>query len=160
LTPSIISRMVRCVQSLSAHGFLRAPGWRQAGLFCTPPMSVRWRHGVSGRGRAVSCPSSTTSERPRGGCTETLVDGAPRCSRSLKRCAQGARVMRAIQRPAGSKNDARAHLLFPTRSPILARLWNFATTSCSSLVPTTPKSAKGISCSLNSAGKRNITSPP
>lgn len=33
------------------------------------------------------------------------------------------------------------------------------TTSCSNLVHTTPKSAKRISCSSNSAGKRNIVSP-
>ena len=43
---------------------------------------------------------------------------------------QGARDMRAIQRLAGSKHDARAHWrrAYAQRVHTLARLWNFATT--------------------------------
>jgi hypothetical protein len=51
------------------------------------------------------------------------------------------------------KHDAcphSTHLLSPNRTHP-GRLWNFATTSCSIQVHTTPKSAKGTSCSLNSA---------
>lgn len=131
----------------------------------TPPL--RWRHEVRAAGRVgvlSRAPSSTRPARARGGCTGSLSSAsADDADDPWRRCAQGARIMRAIQRLAGSKleHDALAGAsAMPESAPPWAALWNFATTSCSSLVPTTPKSAKGSCCSLNSAGKRSIMSPP
>lgn len=108
-------------------------------------------------------PTAPAPERPRGGYNEgpcqqcTTMQSIPESA-----AARVARNMRAIQRLAGSKHDARAqwaHSLFPTRTHP-GHYWNFATTSCSSHVHTTPKSAKGISCSLNSAGSETCPRRP
>jgi hypothetical protein len=69
------------VCAASAHYRLpRAESWRQAGPLCTPPICVTdgAMEAMGGAcGLAVSCPSSTASERPRGGCTRPHVDDAP-----------------------------------------------------------------------------------
>jgi hypothetical protein len=110
-------------------------------------------------------PATSGPERARGGCTNACTTPA-HCSRSLKALHQGGRDMRAIQRLAGSKHDARAHWaqgLCPnchTPWPVSGIL---RLSTCSSQVHTTPKSAKGMSCSSSSAGKRSNTgrrSPP
>jgi hypothetical protein len=73
IDPSIISRMVRCLRVFPPYRLPRADCWRQAGPLCTPSMCARWRHEARRQGVLSRARSSTTSERPRGGCTRALV---------------------------------------------------------------------------------------
>jgi hypothetical protein len=122
IDPSIISRMVRCLRrppiSLTSRGLLASSSGKQG-------HSHGRREGVDGAlrrggGASVSCPS-TTHRSDRGAVAQRpLFDDTHDADDPWRRCSQGARIMRAIQRPAGSKNDARAHsahALGPTWHP-------------------------------------------
>jgi hypothetical protein len=155
------------VCAASAHYRLpRAESWRQAGPLCTPPICVTdsAMESVGGAcGLAVSCPQQHSIGATAGRCTRPHVDDAS----TVQSIPEGAasRVPGLCERFNGLRDPN----MTPARGGRICysrivthpgRLWNFATTSCSSQVHTTPKSAKGNSCSLNSAGKRSITSPP
>ncbi len=124
----------------------RAASWcrnehHSADVHSIPVWAFRWRHEVRGVRvvsqsviRAVSCPSSFRTGASAGRlhkCLHQLHDAY-----ALQTIPEGAaprvvRNMRAIQRLAGSKHDARAHLaqgLCPKCHHTLACLWNFATT--------------------------------
>jgi len=77
-----------CAASAHSLSLPRTACWRQAGPLYDAEVCLMAPWG-EWAGRAVSCPSSTTSEAARGGCTEGLVDDAPRCSRSLEALRPG-----------------------------------------------------------------------
>jgi hypothetical protein len=149
IDPSIISRMVRCLRvvlpiSLTSRGMLASSrATLEAAGIC-------WRHEARGGaccGRAVSCPSSTTSERPWGGCTKALV----RRHTTMQSIPGGAvsRVPGLCERFNGVRDPKMTLVLtrrmcYSRSGPHPGPSLDFATTSCSSHVRTTPKSAKGI----------------